>query len=147
MSRLRSMVRKSDMDRQLAARIRQFPSDIMEIQGSLTDILQKISGWSKNGDDIQLRLLMPRLQFLNARIDALKGDMNEAIQQLGETDNMSKQVVEQQMLSIESMTLQLSGITDTISTSLKVLAESDKQLLMADIMKRCRELENAAKEL
>ena len=141
------MVRKSDMDRQLAARIRQFPSDIMEIQGSLTDILQKISGWSKNGDDIQLRLLMPRLQFLNARIDALKGDMNEAIQQLGETDNMSKQVVEQQMLSIESMTLQLSGITDTISTSLKVLAESDKQLLMADIMKRCRELENAAKEL
>lgn len=141
------MVRKSDMDRQLAARIRQFPSDIMEIQGSLTDILQKISGWSKNGDDMQLRLLMPRLQFLNARIDALKGDMNEAIQQLGETDNMSKQVVEQQMLSIESMTSQLSGITDTISTSLKVLAESDKQLLMADIMKRCRELENAAKEL
>ena len=141
------MVRKSDMDRQLAARIRQFPSDIMEIQGSLTDILQKISGWSKNGDDMQLRLLMPRLQFLIARIDALKGDMNEVIQQLGETDNMSKQVVEQQMLSIESMTSQLSGITDTISTSLKVLAESDKQLLMADIMKRCRELENAAKEL
>lgn len=141
------MVRKSDMDRQLAARIRQFPSDIMEIQGSLTDILQKISGWSKNGDDMQLRLLMPRLQFLNARIDALKGDMNEAIQQLGETDNMSKQVVEQQMLSVEGMTSQLSGITDTISTSLKVLAESDKQLLMADIMKRCRELENAAKEL
>ncbi len=135
------------MEKQLAARIRQFPGDIMEIQGSLSDILQKISGWSKDGDDMQLRLLMPRLQFLSARADALKGDMNAALLQIGESDAMSKQVVEQQLLSINGISAQLSGITDTISTSLKALAESDKQMLIADIMKKCRDLENAAKEL
>ena len=135
------------MEKQLAARIRQFPGDIMEIQGSLTDILQKISGWTKDGDDMQLRLLMPRLQYLSTRVDSLKGDMNNALEETDESDAMTKQVVEQQLLSLRSLDGQLSGITDTISTSLKALAESDKQVLMADIIKRCRDLENAAKEL
>ena len=135
------------MEKQLAARIRQFPGDIMEIQGSLTDILQKISGWTKDGDDMQLRLLMPRLQYLSTRVDSLKGDMNSALNQTDESDAMTKQVVEQQILSLNSLDGQLSGITDTISTSLKALAESDKQVLMADIIKRCRDLENAANEI
>ncbi|MCR5343084.1 MAG: hypothetical protein K6E70_06965 [Butyrivibrio sp.] len=135
------------MEKQLAARIRQFPCDIMEIQGSLSDILQKISGWTKDGDDMQLRLLMPRLQYLGAMIDTLKGAMNDASAQIEETDVMTKQVIEQQLLSLESLRGQLSGITDAISVSVRTLAESDRKVLMADIMKRCSDLENAAKEL
>lgn len=135
------------MEKQLTARVRQFPENIMEIQGSLTDILQKISVWTKDGDDMQLRLLMPRLQYLNIKVDSLKGDMNNVMEQIGESDVMTRQVVEQQLLSLRSLDGQLSGITDTISTSLKSLAESDRQVFMADIMKKCRDLENAAKEL
>ncbi len=135
------------MDKQLADRIRKFPCDIMEIQGSLTEILHKISVWTGDADDMQLRLLMPRLKYLRSMIDVLKADMDAANGQIGEADLMTRQVIEQQLLSLESLQGQLTGITDTISTSLKALDESDKQLLMADIMKRCSDLENAAKEL
>ena len=60
---------------------------------------------------------------------------------------MTRQVIDQQILSLDSLGGQLSGITGTISTALKTLAESEKQVLMADIMKRCSELRAAAKEL
>ena len=53
----------------------------------------------------------------------------------------------QQILLLDTLHGQLSGIADTISVSLKALDESSKQTLMAEIMKRCSDLKAAAKEL
>ncbi|MBO4457404.1 MAG: hypothetical protein J5802_06780 [Butyrivibrio sp.] len=135
------------MDKKLAGRIKQFPEEILRIQDALQDILNKISASTKSGDDMQLRLIMPRLRYLKSMIDALRSDMNNVLAQIGEADSVTKQIVMQQILTLESLDGQLSGITDTISTSLKTLDESDKRVLMAEIIKRCRDLEAAAKEL
>ena len=135
------------MDNRLAEKIRQYPDEIAKMQDSLQDILNKISGSTKAGDDMQLRLLTPRLRYLRSMIEALKGDMNETLSKIDESDSVTRQIVMQQILLLDSLYGQLSGITDAISVSLKSLDESGKQVLMAEIMKRCSDLQAAAKEL
>lgn len=135
------------MDNRLAEKIRQYPDEIAKMQDSLQDILNKISGSTEAGDDMQLRLLTPRLRYLQSMIEALKGDMNDTLSKIDESDSVTKQIVMQQILLLDSLYGQLSGIADAISVSLKTLDESGKQVLMAEIMKRCSDLKAAAKEL
>ena len=135
------------MDNRLSVRIQQYPDEIAKMQDSLQDILNKISLSTEAGDDMQLRLLVPRLSYLRAMIEALKGDMNDTLEGIAETDSVTKQVVMQQILLLNNLYGQLSGIADTISVSLKALDKSSKQTLMAEIMKRCSDLKAAAKEL
>ena len=135
------------MDNRLAEKIRQYPDEIAKMQDSLQDILNKISGSTEAGDDMQLRLLTPRLRYLRSMIEALKGDMNDTLSEIDESDSVTKQIVMQQILMLDSLYGQLSGIADAISVSLKTLDESGKQVLMAEIMKRCSDLKAAAKEL
>ena len=135
------------MDNRLAVKIQQYPDEIAKIQDSLQDILNKISGSTEAGDDMQLRLLTPRLRYLRSMIEALKGDMNDTLSKIDESDSVTKQIVMQQILLLDSLYGQLSGIADAISVSLKTLDESGKQVLMAEIMKRCSDLKAAAKEL
>ena len=135
------------MDNRLAEKIRQYPDEIAKMQDSLQDILNKISGSTEAGDDMQLRLLTPRLRYLRSMIEALKGDMNDTLSKTDESDSVTKQIVMQQILLLDSLYGQLSGIADAISVSLKTLDESGKQVLMAEIMKRCSDLKAAAKEL
>ena len=135
------------MDNRLAEKIRQYPDEIAKMQDSLQDILNKISGSTEAGDDMQLRLLTPRLRYLRSMIEALKGDMNDTLCKIDESDSVTKQIVMQQILMLDSLYGQLSGIADAISVSLKTLDESGKQVLMAEIMKRCSDLKAAAKEL
>ena len=135
------------MDNRLAEKIRQYPDEIAKMQDSLQDILNKISGSTEAGDDMQLRLLTPRLRYLRSMIEALKGDMNDTLSKIDESDSVTKQIVMQQILLLDSLYGQLSGIADAISVSLKTLDESGKQVLMAEIMKRCSDLKAAAKEL
>lgn len=135
------------MDNRLSVRIQQYPDEIAKMQDSLQDILNKISLSTEAGDDMQLRLLVPRLSYLRAMIEALKGDMNDTLEGIAETDSVTRQVVMQQILLLDNLYGQLSGIADTISVSLKALDESSKQTLMAEIMKRCSDLKAAAKEL
>ena len=135
------------MDNRLAEKIRQYPDEIAKMQDSLQDILNKISGSTEAGDDMQLRLLTPRLRYLRSMIEALKGDMNDTLSKIDESDSVTKQIVMQQILMLDSLYGQLSGIADAISVSLKTLDESGKQVLMAEIMKRCSDLKAAAKEL
>lgn len=84
---------------------------------------------------------------MKSMIEALKGDMNDTLEGIAETGSVTKQVVMQQILLLDTLHGQLSGIADTISVSLKALDESSKQILMAEIMKRCSDLKAAAKEL
>ena len=135
------------MDNRLAEKIKQYPDEIAKMQDSLQDILNKISGSTEAGDDMQLRLLTPRLRYLRSMIEALKGDMNDTLSKIDESDSVTKQIVMQQILLLDSLYGQLSGIADAISVSLKTLDESGKQVLMAEIMKRCSDLKAAAKEL
>ena len=135
------------MDNRLAEKIKQYPDEIAKMQDSLQDILNKISGSTEAGDDMQLRLLTPRLRYLRSMIEALKGDMNDTLSKIDESDSVTKQIVMQQILMLDSLYGQLSGIADAISVSLKTLDESGKQVLMAEIMKRCSDLKAAAKEL
>ena len=135
------------MDNRLADKIRKYPDEIAKMQDSLQDILNKISGSTEVGDDMQLRLLTPRLRYLRSMIEALKGDMNDTLSKIDESDSVTKQIVMQQILLLDSLYGQLSGIADAISVSLKTLDESGKQVLMAEIMKRCSDLKAAAKEL
>ena len=135
------------MDNRLAVKIQQYPDEIAKIQDSLQDILNKISGCTKTGDDMQLRLLAPRLRYLKSMIEALKGDMNDTLSGIDGKDNVTSQVIMQQILLLDTLHGQLTGIADTISVSLKALDESGKQVLMAEIMKRCSDLQAAAKEL
>jgi len=135
------------MDKRIAEKISRFPGDIAKIQDSLQDILVRISQCTKDGDDMQLRLLMPRFRYLKSIIDVLKGDMNDTLGKIDESDSVSKQIVMQQIAMIDSVYGQLDGVSDAISVSLKALDESDKQVLMAEIIERCRDLETAAKEL
>ena len=135
------------MDNRLAEKIRQYPDEIAKMQDSLQDILNKISGSTEAGDDMQLRLLTPRLRYLRSMIEALKGDMNDTLSKIDESDSVTKQIVMQQILLLDSLYGQLSRIADAISVSLKTLDESGKQVLMAEIMKRCSDLKAAAKEL
>lgn len=135
------------MDKRLAGKIQQYPDEIAKIQDSLQDILNKISGCTKSGDDMQLRLLVPRLRYLKSMIEALKADMNDTLLGIDESDSVTKQVIMQQILLLDGLHGQLSGIADSISVSLKALDESGKQVLMAEILKRCSDLQAAAKEL
>ena len=73
--------------------------------------------------------------------------MNDTLSKIDESDSVTKQIVMQQILLLDSLYGQLSGIADAISVSLKTLDESGKQVLMAEIMKRCSDLKAAAKEL
>ena len=113
----------------------------------MQDIMKTISECTKAGDDMQLRLLVPRLRYLKSMSDVLKTDMNSVLEQIDESESVTKQIVMQQILTLDNLNAQLSGITDTIGTALKTLDESGKQVLMAEIIKRCRDLEAAAKEL
>lgn len=135
------------MDNRLAEKIRQYPDEIAKMQNSLQDILNKISDSTEAGDDMQLRLLTPRLRYLRSMIEAIKGYMNDTLSKIDESDSVTKQIVMQQILLLDSLYGQLSGIADAISVSLKTLDESGKQVLMAEIMKRCSDLKAAAKEL
>ena len=135
------------MDKRTAGRIKQFPEEILKIQDSMQDIMKTISECTKAGDDMQLRLLVPRLRYLKSMSDVLKTDMNSVLEQIDESESVTKQIVMQQILTLDNLNAQLSGITDTIGTALKTLDESGKQVLMAEIIKRCRDLEAAAKEL
>ena len=103
------------MDNRLSVRIQQYPDEIAKMQDSLQDILNKISLSTEAGDDMQLRLLVPRLSYLRAMIEALKGDMNDTLEGIAETDSVTKQVVMQQILLLDTLHGQLSGIADTIS--------------------------------
>ena len=135
------------MDNRLAEKIRQYPDEIAKIQNSLQDILNKISVSTEAGDDMQLRLLVPRFRYLKSLMEVLKSDMNDALSKLDDAESVTRQVVMQQIMLLDSVYGQLTGVADTINVSLKALDESDKQMLMAEIIKRCRDLETAAKEL
>ena len=95
---------------------------------------------------LSLVVLFCTVTSVNAQ-QLLKGDMNDTLEGIAETDSVTKQVVMQQILLLDTLHGQLSGIADTISVSLKALDESSKQTLMAEIMKRCSDIKAAAKEL
>ncbi len=131
-----------------ADKVRKFPDDILKIQKSLQDILTGIREWAEDEDYMQLRLLMPRFQYLLSMIEILKEEMTSALLEVkGNKDVLTEQGINSQMLALESIEGQIKSLDDSIKVSLKAIDASEKERLAADILTRCRELENASGEL
>lgn len=137
------------MDKRIAGRIVKLQEETAGLHDEAGKVIDGISGWTREEDYVQLRLLIPRLKNLvlklctniqeaEACIKVIEGDKNaEAAVAL--LLQLKAQLVKEKMI--------LEKLQGDISLSTRIIESSEKARLSGEILERCKAFALSVEEL
>ncbi len=137
------------MDKTLERRIVNMTDNIEDVQNKAQQILKGITEWTSHDQDVQLKLLGPRLINLVSNIDMYIEDIDCYIKELNDCEGSKvtiNMLLQQKGILLNTRRV-MTDIQENIDTSLMLIDNSNKVREAKEYIQRCQNLKRLAKEM
>lgn len=100
--------------------------EILQLQNKFNAVLNDINKIYNDNETKQLSMFIPRLNYLENFTNNIKKKVHSQIQ--NENDIISKQVIEQQDISLDMLIKQINSLKETINVSVNTIDVQEKQM-------------------
>ena len=122
-----------------------YPDKIRDLQDRAETLYRNISKWTAAGDDSQLGMSVPGIQFLITKVVQLRAGISES--RMSTQDELTCEILMQEEAVLEIMERDLKETGDNIAAAIDVIDASEKKVRMAEIMNRCEKLASCGERL
>lgn len=121
-----------------------YPDEIRKLQVEAERIYAQIEKCTQSKDTAQISLLRPRMAYLLSMMEDKKAEITKEKESISSEEPLLTISLEQEIAELEIQIRQIRTIREAVSTAVKAVNTSERQVMLAQITERCRRLSNEA---
>lgn len=121
-----------------------YPDEIRKLQVEAERIYAQIEKCTQSKDTAQISLLRPRMAYLLSMMEDKKAEITKEKESISSEEPLLTISLEQEIAELEIQIRQMRTIREAVSTAVKAVNTSERQVMLAQITERCRRLSNEA---
>ena len=121
-----------------------YPDEIRKLQVEAERIYAQIEKCTQSKDTAQISLLRPRMAYLLSMMEDKKAEITKEKESISSEEPLLTISLEQEIAELEIQSRQIRTIREAVSTAVKAVNTSERQVMLAQITERCRRLSNEA---